>query len=152
MQPRPGAEIEQLERPPAPALLLDDSERRLDQRLGVGTRVERARIDAEAAAVELADADDAGHRLALRAAARPRRRSRAAAAGLERVAGPGDIGLVAQPSGMAEQQPRVELRRVDAGRGATPRRAPRRRPGSRSSSSPMALFLHRRRAGWSDAR
>ena len=37
---RAGAEIEQPERPLAPTLPIDDGESRLDQRLGVGTRVE----------------------------------------------------------------------------------------------------------------
>ena len=34
--------------------------------------------------------------------------------GLKRVAGAGDVSLVAERSGMAEQKPRIELGRVDA--------------------------------------
>ena len=59
-----GAEIEQLERALAQALPIDDRERRFDQRLRIGPRVERARIDAERAPVELTDTDDARYRLA----------------------------------------------------------------------------------------
>ena len=57
--------------------------------------------------------------------------------GLERLAGAGDIGLMAERGGMAEQEPRIELRRVDAGlaQGWTP---PRRRPGSRSAAQACA--------------
>ena len=69
-----GAEIEQPERPLAPALPIDDGESRLDQRLGVGTRVEHRGVDAEGPAVELAAPHDARHRLMLGGGGRwPRR-------------------------------------------------------------------------------
>ena len=66
--PRTGAKIEQAKRLFPPARLLDEGERRLDQRLGIGPWVERALIDEKAPPVELARAGDARDGLAGRAA------------------------------------------------------------------------------------
>ena len=102
-------------------LAVHEAERCLDQRLGIRARVERARIDAEAAPIELADADDARHWLAheppLDESAEPRRGLRC-----ERIVERRDIGLVAQARGMTEQEPRVELRRGDPCLAQQPRR------------------------------
>ena len=108
-----GAEIEQPERLCAPTLPIHDRERSLDQGLGVGARVEDIGIDAEAAAVELAAAGDARHGLMLEAACDGRVEPRGGC-GLKRLTGAGDIGLMGQSSGVAEQEPRIELRRGDA--------------------------------------
>ena len=64
MQPVPVPRSSSLSGLVAPSLALDMSERRLDQGLGVGARIERMRIEQERAAIELARADDARHRLA----------------------------------------------------------------------------------------
>ena len=113
----PGAEVEEPQR----RLAAGERERSLDQRLGIRAGVERARIDAERAPIELADADDARHRLAgeppRHVSPEPRRGVRR-----ERIVDPGDIGFVGQACRVAEQEPRIELRRRDPCLAQQPRR------------------------------
>ena len=61
---RAGADIENADRPLAPALARRDVERRPDERFGIGTRIERRRRQRKRAPVELTPAENAGDRLA----------------------------------------------------------------------------------------
>ena len=113
----PRAEVEEPQR----RLAADERQRSLDQRLGIRAGVERARIDAERAPVELANPDDARHRLAgeppRHVSPEPRR-----GVGRERIVEPGDIGFVGQACRVAEQEPRIELWRRDPCLAQQPRR------------------------------
>ena len=109
----------------APSVACDESERRFDQRLGIGARVERVWIEQEGAAIELAGAGDARHRLAGEAAADGGAETRRGVR-TKRGAGVRDKGFVAERGGVADQQARIELRRVDA---RLPQRCGRRDEG-----------------------
>ena len=125
----------------------------LDQRLGVRAGVERARIDAKRAPVELADPDDARHGLACEpprhVSPKPRRGVRR-----ERIVDPGDIGFVGQACGMAEQEPRIELRRGNPCLAQQPGRGSMRltEAEARGDELTHGPLPERRRAGSSDAR
>ena len=105
-------------------------ERRLDQGLGIGARVERMRIEVEFAAVELAGAGDPRHGLAFEPP-RDGGVERAPASGRSGSPASRDIGLVAsgRRRGRAAAAHRARASRSPPG---ARRKPPRRRPGSGS--------------------
>ena len=109
-----GAEIEDPQRVAAPSAPRELGQRRIDQRLAVGTRVERARIDAERSAVKFAKAEDARHGLMGKAAGEVSFEPRGGI-GRERGIAIGDELLVAERGRVTEKQASIELGRFDIG-------------------------------------
>ena len=149
MQPVPVPRSSRRERAAAQALPREMSERRLDQGLGIGAGVERMRIEVEFAAVELAGSGDPRHGLAFEAP-RDGGAKRFACLRPKGVPGLRGIGLVGQAGGVAEQQPRIELGRLDPrlAQGAS-RFDEGLVQGQGLRHGPPPAW---RRAGWSDAR
>ena len=162
-RPRSGAEIEEAEGGSPPPVAIERSERRLDHRLGVGSRHQRLGRQRERERPEILGAEDAGNRLA---GDPPRNQplGRRDRGGVGRLVGKEDEAVRLAAKRVSDEKPGVELGGAVAGAfgegGAQPRREPplqpagrlagggrrgSRRPGPQTAASSAASRL----AGWS---
>ena len=127
----------------------DQRERGLDQRLAVGSRIERRRRDGKAAAIELALAENARHGLARDAPrqcggedSRPAQRL-SCRSGRARICAAGSPSSGSRAGG-ARRRPRRRCRLAQVG--ALPAAGPRRASGPRASpaASRIGILIHGR--------
>ncbi len=98
---RPGADVEDADRPLAPTLARRDAERRLDEGLAIGARIERRRRKRKAAAVELPLRRGCARQARARSAARRIACSRACSSAARRRSGRAMISAVSTPAAAA---------------------------------------------------